>query len=134
MESGRDSSILKFIKCVRIPLALTFAELALLALVIFQYIGLASNEQLVKNQSSLVYYTINHTWWKYLLLALEWLFLSHLIENNCTLCVIQTSSIWSGQDIRSSKMTPSSFPVPPSETSSPSITYVPFSVNDSDRP
>ena len=79
LESGHDSSIVKFIKCIRLPLGFTLVHSLILFLIIVEYIGLASNEQLIRNNSTDFYYTVSHTWWKYMLLILQWLFLSHLL-------------------------------------------------------
>jgi hypothetical protein len=54
----------------------------LLALLMLEYLALAASEKLTK-QSEEMYFSIEITWWKYALLLLQWLFLSHLLEKLC---------------------------------------------------
>ena len=43
LSQGHDSSILKFLKCIRIPLAFTLAQVALLVFLVVEFVGMVSN-------------------------------------------------------------------------------------------
>jgi hypothetical protein len=65
----------------------------LIVLVIFQYVGLSSNETLVKSPNA-IYYAVYLSWYKYAFLLLEWLLLSNLLFNICTHGITQINSTW----------------------------------------
>ena len=68
-QKGSESDIIKFIKCIRIPLVFTLLNFMLILLVLFQYVALASNENLVKLPNAL-YYAVYLSWYKYIFLFL----------------------------------------------------------------
>jgi len=54
----------------------------LLIFILAEYLCFISSDPIIKEQSH-IYYTVQKTWWKYVVLAFQWLFLSNIIFNIC---------------------------------------------------